>query len=69
MTMECKKDENLLRCNCTYEPCPRKGLCCDCLQYHRDRGQLPACYFPDEIEKTWDRSIGMFIETVQKRER
>jgi len=30
--MECRKEQNLKRCNCTYEPCPKKGMCCECLQ-------------------------------------
>jgi hypothetical protein len=52
--MECKKSANTAFCNCTY-PCSRKGTCCDCLQYHRQMGELPACYFPDDIEKSYDR--------------
>jgi len=24
--------------------------------------ELPACYFPDDVEKTYDRSIRKFIE-------
>ena len=42
--MECKVEENKLRCNCTYEPCSRKGICYDCIQYHwgigEESGQL-----------------------------
>jgi hypothetical protein len=60
--MECKKDTNLKICNCTYEPCPRKGLCCECIVYHRKYNELPACFFSDEVEKTYDRSIRRFIE-------
>lgn len=52
---------NLSRCNCTYEPCSRKGKCCECLAYHRRAGELPACYFPPEVEATFDRSISRFI--------
>ncbi|MFH1395575.1 MAG: DUF6485 family protein, partial [Candidatus Omnitrophota bacterium] len=48
---ECKIEANKKICNCSYEPCARKGLCCDCLHYHRKNGQLPACYFPDDVEK------------------
>jgi len=65
--MECKKDENKARCNCTYEPCPRKGICCDCLHRHLSKNQLPACCFPDDIEKTYDRSIKKFVEIYQER--
>ena len=53
---------NLERCNCTYEPCERKGHCCLCIEYHRGMGQLPACYFSPEAERTYDRSIRRFIE-------
>lgn len=61
--MECPKlDSNLKNCNCTYEPCVRKGKCCDCVTHHRRKGQLPACYFPADAEKTYDRSIRHFIE-------
>jgi len=64
---ECKVKENLKRCNCTYEPCSRKGICCECLNYHLKKGQFPACFFPEDVEKTYNRSIERFIETYQKR--
>lgn len=60
--MECNKPENLKKCNCTYEPCERKGICCECIKYHLGRNELPACCFPDDAEKTFDRSIAKFIE-------
>lgn len=63
---ECKIEENKTKCNCTY-PCDKKGLCCECISYHRRRGELPACYFPDEIEKTYDRSIDCFIRINQSK--
>ncbi|WP_082128470.1 DUF6485 family protein [Kosmotoga pacifica] len=52
---------NLDKCNCSYPGCPRKGKCCECLDYHRSRGELPACYFTQEQERTWNRSIEYFI--------
>jgi hypothetical protein len=66
---ECKIEENKTKCNCTYEPCSRKGICCECLTYHRRLGELPACFFPADVERTYDRSIERFIETYQKRRR
>ncbi|MDA3953586.1 MAG: hypothetical protein PF485_08060 [Bacteroidales bacterium] len=48
--MECKKDRNKENCNCSYS-CDKKGVCCDCITYHRNLGQLPACYFPNDVEK------------------
>jgi len=58
--MECKATQNLNNCNCTYEPCPRKGNCCQCIAYHREMDELPACVFPPEIERTYDRSMRRF---------
>ena len=59
---ECpNQQKNLEKCNCTYETCERKGICCECISYHRDMGQLPACYFTPEVERTYDRSIARFL--------
>ncbi|MBI4645833.1 MAG: hypothetical protein HY738_04330 [Bacteroidia bacterium] len=63
---ECSEKSNRAKCNCSY-PCSKKGICCECLHYHRSNGQLPACYFPDDIEKTYDRSIGNFVRLYQQR--
>ncbi len=51
-----------INCKCTYEPCVRKGKCCECVPYHRDMDEIPACFFPPDAEKTYDRSIRKFIE-------
>jgi hypothetical protein len=58
--VECKKEENKIMCNCSYS-CDKKGMCCECMHYHRKRGELPACYFPDSVERTYDRTIEKFI--------
>ena len=59
---EClNQKKNLTICNCSYEPCSRKGICCECIAYHRENKQLPACFFPNNVEKTYDRSIKRFI--------
>ena len=47
-------------CNCTFS-CGKKGNCCDCLKYHHSLGELPACYFPKDAERTGDRSVDHFI--------
>lgn len=62
----CATEENKQNCNCTYT-CGRKGICCECLIYHRRMGELPACYFPDDIEAGYDRSIANFIRVYNKR--
>jgi hypothetical protein len=64
--MECKKEENLESCNCTYEPCSRKGVCCDCIAYHLKSRQLPACCFSADTEKTFDRSFEHFARLVSQ---
>ncbi|MBD3262152.1 MAG: cytosolic protein [Candidatus Altiarchaeales archaeon] len=62
--MECRKEENREFCNCTYESCSRKGLCCECIRYHVKARQLPACVFPPEVEATYDRSFERFARLV-----
>ncbi len=60
-TMEmCRKEELFKECPCTY-PCRRRGKCCECIAYHRSRGELPACYFTPEQERTYDRSIEYYV--------
>jgi len=59
--MECNIEKTLTRCNCTYEPCPRKGRCCDCIAYHLKMDELPACAFPADVERTFDRSFDRFV--------
>lgn len=59
--MNCKKEENLKNCNCSY-PCEKKGVCCECIAYHRKRKELPACYFDQKTEKTYDRSIENYFK-------
>jgi hypothetical protein len=64
---ECKKASNLSYCTCTYEPCSKKGLCCECIAYHNSRGELPGCVFPKDAERTYDRSVEAFIRACSKR--
>jgi len=59
--MECGQNDNRARCTCTYEPCSRKGRCCDCIAYHRRLDELPGCVFPPEVERTYDRSVERFV--------
>jgi len=60
--MSCPNLEiNLKDCGCTYVSCERRGKCCECLRYHKERNELPGCLFPPEIEETYDRSIDRFV--------
>ncbi len=63
--MECNRTENLGLCTCTY-PCSRKGMCCECVSYHRRMRQIPGCFFSPETEGTYDRSYDYFAECVNK---
>ncbi len=64
--MECQIDKNLQTCPCTYPGCDKKGKCCECIKYHLERKELPACCFSKEAEKTYDRSFKKFIEEQGK---
>ncbi len=58
--------DNLTICNCTYEPCSKKGMCCECIKYHWSMKELPACLFPDDVERTYDRSVKRFVQIYGK---
>ncbi|PIQ88315.1 MAG: hypothetical protein COV72_08390 [Candidatus Omnitrophica bacterium CG11_big_fil_rev_8_21_14_0_20_42_13] len=60
------KEINLKNCNCTYSSCGRKGVCCECILYHRKNRQLPACFFNPQAERAYDRSVENFIKINQK---
>lgn len=64
--MDCKKEKNLKMCTCSYEPCSRKGACCECVGYHLQKRQLPGCFFPKDAEKTYNRSYEHFADLVGK---
>jgi len=65
--MDCKKATNLKMCSCSYDPCNRKGLCCDCVSYHLKKRQLPGCFFPKDAEKTYNRSFEYFARLVTEK--
>ncbi len=56
----------MVRCICTYEPCQRKGICCECLAYHLRNRELPGCCFPEDAERSYNRSFEYFAELVDK---
>ncbi|MDL2229590.1 DUF6485 family protein [Treponema sp. OttesenSCG-928-L16] len=60
---DCRLFENNKKCNCTY-PCSRKGVCCECVAYHKRAGELPACYFSAKAEKSYDRSIENYLKLM-----
>ncbi|MCS7109217.1 MAG: hypothetical protein NZ903_00255 [Candidatus Micrarchaeota archaeon] len=47
MRKECpNKNENENDCPCPEISCPRHGICCECIRYHRSSKQWPkpACF-------------------------
>lgn len=56
-----RREENRKACPCSHRECSRHGLCCQCVEYHREKRQLPACFFTAEEEKTLDRSLEFFL--------
>ena len=49
-----KKKDSIV-CSCEDSACPRHGICCECLSYHREQNQLPAC-LKDLKNKRFDYS-------------
>lgn len=64
---ECNISQNLKNCTCSYEPCSRKGRCCECVLYHRKNGEIPGCFFPKDKEKTYNRSIEFFVSIFSNK--
>ena len=64
--MECNISANKKNCTCTYEPCSRKGKCCECVLYHRRNGEIPGCFFPADVERTYSRSVKRFVQAFEK---
>ncbi len=66
--MECKKAENIRKCcKCSYTSCSRRGVCCDCVAYHLAKRQVPGCFFPEDAERTYDRSFEHFARLVTEK--
>jgi hypothetical protein len=65
--MECSLEANKIKCCCTSLACKRRGKCCECITHHLNREQLPACAFPAEVEKTYDRSFARFVQVFQEK--
>ena len=64
---ECKVKKNKAACNCAEESCGRKGICCECMRYHRGLSQFPACFFPDDVAAAGERSVEAFIGIYNKK--
>ena len=49
-------------CTCTHTACPTWGDCRSCVTRHRERQEIPGCFFTTAGEKTYNRSVGNFIK-------
>lgn len=68
MSQKCLNySKNLADCVCTYEPCSRKGTCCECIRYHLRNKEAPACFFSLSAEKSYDRSWAALVEDLKSR--
>jgi hypothetical protein len=68
MNQKCSNySRNSRDCTCSYEPCSRKGICCECVAYHRKNSQIPGCFFSPEEEETFDRSLSAFFDDLKNR--
>jgi len=67
--IECNQEVRKKVCVCTYD-CQRRGKCCECLEYHLSKNQLPGCAFAKiskEAEKSYNRDIEYFAKLVLRR--
>jgi len=64
--MECKQQDNKIDCTCTYTTCSKRGMCCECVRFHRENGEIPGCFFPPAAERSYDRSVANFIKSQRK---
>lgn len=62
--MSCENNKSIV-CTCTYS-CGRHGKCCECVKYHLDFGQFPACFFTEKMEKTYDRGFDALLKDREK---
>ncbi|HET6420023.1 MAG TPA: DUF6485 family protein [Geobacteraceae bacterium] len=60
--MECISSKTTDRCTCTYTSCDKRGNCCKCVMYHREKGEIPGCFFSAKGERSYDRSLRNFIK-------
>ncbi len=60
--MECLSTRSKDHCTCTYTACDKHGNCCKCVIYHRDKNEIPGCFFTREGERSYDRKLSTFAK-------
>ena len=61
LPMECVSSGPASHCSCTYTACDKRGNCCKCVIFHRDRDEIPGCFFTSAGERRYDRSKRNFV--------
>jgi hypothetical protein len=64
--MQCDIEKNKKNCTCTYASCSKRGKCCECVSYHVSRDELPGCFFPPDVERTYDRSRAAYLRAYSR---
>ncbi len=65
--MSCSENSANSRCTCSKSDCLTWSDCRLCVPKHRNRGEIPGCFFTPEGEKTYNRSIEFFIQDQQRK--
>ena len=66
--MECVSTRSTDHCTCTYASCDKRGSCCKCVMFHRERGDIPGCFFTPAGERSYDRSLRNFVKDCGTRD-
>ena len=64
---ECNQELRKKNCACTYSSCSRRGKCCECIEYHLIKNELPGCAFSrlsKDAEKSYNRDFEYFAKQV-----
>lgn len=67
---DCNQDKLAKDCTCTYSTCSRRGRCCECIEYHLLKNELPGCVFAKlskDAESSYDRDFEHFAKLVLKK--
>lgn len=60
--MECTAKQSKTHCTCSCTSCDKHGSCCACVVYHRERGDIPGCFFTVAGERSLNRSLANFLK-------
>ncbi len=64
--MECTSTRSKAHCNCSFTQCEKHGNCCQCVVFHRDRGEMPGCFFTPAAERRGDRTLRALLNDRER---